>query len=1011
MTRGRSLRMRCCWIALAFLGLAMSFAAACADDPWAPFDVPWFDRLGISDGLPHSIVTSLAQDQRGLMWVGTMGGLVRYDGYRMQVFSGTSGTAADLPDTYVRALLPLADGGMLIGTSAGGLSRFDPIHASFHNYPIGPGGTDDRKIYAMARDGDTGVWIATERGLDHLDLRTDTLTAIATGTGTSRNFSVLQDREGNLWLGNNNGLLVRYAGSKTFVRPPRPQGNIASVLNDGIWALYEDREGRLWAGSTRTGAVYRDRDGQWHEVADFSGYPQDRERRPTVRDFLEVVPNKMWMATDGGGVMVYSPGAADIIALKHDAALPSSLPGDSIRALMQDRAGNLWAATDLGVAHTQPNARSAFALLPATQQDRSLADTNVHGIYVDSRKRIWLGLSAGRIDMIDLEKARIQHFLLSGNQAHRDVQAFVETPDGTLWVGAQGLARIALDTLTVQNSVVPALDEKPVLYLRSEGQQLLIATYEGVYRYNTQTRALTHFEQAANDPSSLASNTVRRIMRIDNKLGYLTARGLSIAANADQTKQFENLLVDPDDPTGLLNNLTGSAAVDPRGNLWMGTHGGLTTLAPSAQGQPDRFQSIGVAQGLSSGNVNGVESDDHGNLWVSLPNGIAKIDAATHAVHDLDSRDGLHIYNYIYVAAAQAPTGELLFGGLDGLTVVRPHWQPPVHDTAPLVVTYATLNGVALPVGQLPRADQTLKLKPDNRSLRLDFALLDYQAPSEVSYSYRMDGTDDEWIDVPRGSLPTAIYTNLPYGDYTLRLRARTLGLQPRVVETSFQVSAEPRWYETRAAIIGAGAMALIVLLGAIQLRTLYLRRQAVQLQQQIDIHTHDLMSANQRLDELASTDELTGVYRRRRFLEIAEGIRRMASDGGACIALLDLDHFKHVNDSYGHFAGDAVIRAACQSVLLQCRGHDVVGRYGGEELMVCLPDGTLEQGMAVAERIRQGLADSSIPYEEHFIKVTASIGVAVWREGETLSQWLTRADDALFEAKRAGRNRCVAAS
>ena len=92
-------------------------------DPWAPFLTPWFERVGTGDGLPHSVTTALAQDGRGLVWIGTMGGLARYDGFRMQVYDRAGG-AGELPDTYVRALLALPDGDLLVGTNGGGLAGF-----------------------------------------------------------------------------------------------------------------------------------------------------------------------------------------------------------------------------------------------------------------------------------------------------------------------------------------------------------------------------------------------------------------------------------------------------------------------------------------------------------------------------------------------------------------------------------------------------------------------------------------------------------------------------------------------------------------------------------------------------------------------------------------------------------------------------------------------------------------------------------------------------------------------
>ncbi len=1004
--------LRCCWLLL--LLASLSPYARAAEDPWSAFDMPWFDRVGVSDGLPHSLTTSLAQDQRGLVWIGTQSGLVRYDGYRMQVFTATGGPRADLPDAYVRALLALPDGGMLVATNSGGLSRFDPLRNAFHAYPVGKGGTSSRKLFALARDGNDGVWIAGEHGLDHLDLRTNQLVAVPTGPGTSpRSFSVLQDRAGNLWLGNNNGLFVRRRGTHAFERAPRPAGNgaIDAVLNDGVWALEEDRAGRLWVGSTQAGAAYRDADEHWHVVEGFSGFQRNRERRSTVRDFVEAGPDTIWLATDGNGVLAYTPSDGTLRAITHDTALPSSLPGDAVRALMRDRSGNLWAATDLGVARNNAGARKAFSLLPSTHDERALASSNVRTIFVDSHRRIWLGMNAGNIDVIDLDHGVIRHLHLGGDQTRRDVQAFTETRDGAIWVGTQGLARIDPSTLEVQDSVVPGLETSPVLHLLPDGERLLVATYDGIYRYDLRTRALGHFGNIPNDPRSLANDTVRLITRVGSQVWYVTGRGISIAANASQDRNFENLLNRPDDPSSLPNNLASSITTDPQGNLWIGTYGGLAMLEPHAAGEPYRFKNFDTGGGLTSDNINAALSDDLGNLWVSLPNGISMIDGNTHAVHNLGARDGLHIASYVYAAAARAPDGELLFGGLGGLTVLRPDWQPPEPSDAPLAVTQAAINGNPLPFGQLPRPGESLHLGAHNRSLRVDFALLDFQATGDTAYSYRLDGLDEDWVEIPRGSQPSAIYTNLPHGDYVLHLRARTQGMQPRVVESSLAVGVEPRWYETMAALVGFGVLLLALLYLVTQLRTLYLRRQAQQLQQQVDLRTQDLLIANQRLDELASTDPLTGALNRRRFFELAEQVRLDAHEGEACMALLDLDGFKAINDTHGHLVGDEVIRHVCQAIRQQCRGIDLIGRYGGEELVACLPNTGLTQGMVIAECIRGAIAGRPFEHDGVAIVVTISIGVAAYHEGESLSHWLSRADAALYEAKRNGRNRTAAAA
>ncbi|MEP7186185.1 MAG: diguanylate cyclase [Rhodanobacter sp.] len=978
-------------------------------DPWKPFDMPWFTQVGISQGLPHSITTAVAQDRSGLMWIGTMGGLVRYDGYRLQIFEAGEPGKPGLPDAYVRSLLALPDGSLLIGTNAGGLARFDPSDNRIHAYKIGAGGLSDSKVYSLSDNHAGGVWIATENGLNHLDLATDKLTQVDTGAGpAARNFSVMQDRAGNLWLGNNDGLFLRHAGSTSFVRQTSPD-KAGIVLADQIWALQEDSEGRIWAGSVQAGAAYRDTAGHWHGVPGFSGY-SDGLHHDTVRAFLQTDDGVTWIATDGGGLIEYQPGDAAIRQVKHDSAVPSSLPGDSVRGLLQDRSGNMWAATDLGVARTDPNARTAFSLLPSPLERHALADSNVNSIYVDSRQRIWLGLGAGHIDMIDLKAGDMHHLHLTGAQSQRNVRSITEAADGSLWVGSQGLAWIDPDSLAISDVALPAFDNKPVLTMAMDGNQIIIGTYDGLYRYDPATRALDHASHVASDPQSLASDTVQQIAHIGDQWWYGTTAGISVANGEPLPPKFENLRHRADDPGSLPQEYVGSITRDARSRIWVSTFGGLAELEQHAAGTPYRFRTIGLAQGLSSDKVNATLFDDHDQIWASLSNGIARIDADSLAVHNIGTRDGLHVASYVSVAAARAPGGELLFGGLGGLTVIRPDWTPPAMPPLHLAVTQVVVGGMTLPFGRLPHDGEAISLDQRNHTLRMDFALLDFQAPMETSYSYRMEGLDEEWNLIPKGGLPSAIYTNLPYGDYRLRLRAETHGMHPHRVENSIGIDVKPLWHETLISRLAAILLLVGLIALLVHLRTIYLRRQAAQLQQQINEHTRDLLAANQRLDELASTDGLTGVYNRRRFLELVRAEHERSHERSLCIALFDLDRFKLINDTHGHLAGDAVIRAAIDVIKQHCRQADLIGRYGGEEFVLCLPDTSLQHARETSQRICTALAETTVQYDGQLIPVTVSVGVATLQRGESIEQWLSRADKALYEAKRLGRNRCVAA-
>jgi|GEM_PF-444236 len=1006
----RGNRLRQGVIALLLLLVFLCATAHAADkDPWAPFDAPWFDQVTVADGLPYSITTAVAQDRDGLIWIGTMSGLVRYDGYRMQVFGTRTEDTPGLPDTYVRRLAALPDGGLLVGTNAGGLARFNPDDNTFKVYPAGDGSLVGSKIYDMADDHAGGYWIATEAGLDHINLDSGAISHVDIGTEAALPiFSIRQDRAGNLWLGSDNGLFVRQQGSDTFVREGSRNRIVGTILSNQIWALAEDRAGRIWVGSGQAGAAYRDEAGHWHGVPGFSGN-EGGMRWSTVRDFLETDTGRMWLATDGSGVIEYAIGDTTTRTMMHDQAMTSSLSGNSVRALLQDRSGNIWVATELGVARNAPHARTAFSLLPSPLEPRALSDTSVHAIHVDRRGRIWLGLGGGHVDMIELDNSRMHHLRLGGRQAQRDIYSLAEGPDGSIWVGTQGLARIDPDTLEVHSSVLSALHDKPVLNLKPDDQRLLIGTYEGLYRYTPDTGEFDRITHNAGDPTSLAGNTVRRITRVDGTWWFGTAQGLSIGGDNHGEGPFENLRHVPGDPTSLPDDYIRSIYPDRKGRVWISSLGELTVLE-RGKDRAWRLRPVEAIRSLPSDKAIAMMGDDQGRMWISLSNGIARIDDDNGTAISLGARDGLHVTSYVNAAVARAPGGELLFGGLGGLTVIRPDWQPPSIAPATLAITGATVNGESVPFGKLPPHDATIQLDRNHHNLQLDFALLDYQAPAETRYSYRMDGLDDDWTRIPHGSLPSAIYTNLPHGQYRLRLRAVTTGMNPRTVETELDIEVSPRWYETTISQLVAALLLTGFIILLVHLRTLYLRRKATELQRQIDAHTRSLRAANQRLDELASTDDLTGVYNRRRFFELTRNQLARVGTGDTCLALFDLDRFKQINDTYGHQAGDEVIRNATAAIRQSCRQRDLIGRYGGEEFVLCLADTSLAQAQEITERIRNALAQSPVLFEGHSITATVSIGVALHRPGESIEACLSRADKALYEAKNGGRNRCVIA-
>lgn len=173
---------------------------------------------------------------------------------------------------------------------------------------------------------------------------------------------------------------------------------------------------------------------------------------------------------------------------------------------------------------------------------------------------------------------------------------------------------------------------------------------------------------------------------------------------------------------------------------------------------------------------------------------------------------------------------------------------------------------------------------------------------------------------------------------------------------------------------------------------------------------TRDIVLLNSKLKEMANRDVLTGVYSRRYLMErVQQELSRVARDRhSAVLLMLDLDHFKQVNDTWGHQAGDTVLSELGRIMLDGSRIYDVVGRYGGEEFAILIPDAGEETGYQIAEKLRRRVeVEIEIPGNSG-VAVTISVGVAAYRDGYSKDDWFAAADAALYEAKREGRNRVV---
>ena len=963
---------------------------------------------------------AIAQDGTGFIWLATQGGLTRWDGYHFRRYTADPQTPGSLPDSFLLCLYVDEQGRLWVGTSAGGLARYDSDRDTFV-VTSSAAGLSDPAVAAIAGDGTGGLWLGTGAGLDHLDgsgvvRRAPTDPAHAYGLPDGGVTAVLIDPTGTLWVGTQHGLWHRPKGSQgAFSVVPLATSEDSSPA---ISRLFEDSAHRIWVGTRAHGAFVIEGSvaRAVHESGAQSALESDR-----VMTIAEATPGEIWIGTYGDGIVaVNMQSGGSTHRIRHHSDTPTSLNDDYVYALFRDRSGLMWVSNIAALSQHDPREKGVFTLFGGTGRPDGISGRKTVVVAPMADGHVWLGVNGG-IDIMDPVRGRVGQIIPDpthpGSSLPKGrVQAIVAGTNVVYIATQQGLYRSDRNGQHIVPMIVPgrtttssvrdlclvgdvlwiggdddglwALDvhqvEKPVVSLHVSGAELGDARVASIDR---------------GAGTSLWVGTRKGLARVDTVSGAV-----------------EHVPVDSADPTQLQGGFVASTLTDHHGRLWVASFGsGIQMLERREANGRWHFRRFGLREGLPHLGIDKLLEDRLGNIWASTDNGIAVIDGQSFAIHALQSPQGVGVSTFFTSAGAVSAAGELLFGGEGGLVVVQPdhvtHWD----YSPPVVINDARVGNLALPVGSFNRTlnPATLEVPPNSRRLRVQFSALDFSAPERNRYMYRLRGFDADWIPTEALSR-AATYTNIPPGNYTLQLRGSNRdGVWSSPLELSVHVL--PAWYETvwfrTLTVLGA----LLLVWSLVQARTAYLYRRQRELQAlvtertaELEQRSLELRESQRQLEQIAYADPLTGLANRRLFEdEIRKWIKWIAREGGCfTLLLIDLDGFKKVNDTLGHDAGDALLKVTAERLLKAVRETDQVARLGGDEFAIVLPQ-TCEflSVEIVCRRILKVLAEP-VEFKDSSMRVSASIGASKSPSQGTSADSLYKAADlALYEAKRSGRN------
>lgn len=788
-------------------------AAALAAPPPAP---PQFVALEVADGLPSNVAYKTVQDHDGFVWIGTQDGLARYDGVGFRVFRHDPGDPASLQSNDVSELLVDRSGRLWCGGESSGLNRLEPDGKSFRHWTHDPSdlatlGSND--VFSLAEDAAGSIWVGTYLGgLNRLEpdgrfLRIDHDAEDPASLRSSTVYSLYAGADNRLWIGTDEGLDVREADGRIVHvdLPPLTARPGPSV----VMTFLAEADGSVLVG-TYKGLFRVDKALRYQgEIA--AATPALR-----VSALARTDADGLWIGTLSG------LGRLDAKGLQFyggEQALPGSYPGLRTHDIRADSEGGIWFALfDGGVAHLPPHWRnfSAFRHIPGDKA--SLTRAGVKSIGLDGQRAAWIAAGNDGLDRIDVASGRIERWGERLKIGGVRLTSVLPDGDDRLWVGTQtGLTRYSLTTsakavipvdLTRRDALAPGYVDRLV---RAADGSLWVSSHGGsVARIGDEPpRVLRRYTTA----DKTLDNADISTLLLDSAGTPWLATAVGVQRFDAAQDRFVSVAGGPREPIHAI-------AFASDGSLWLHRLGALERYRVDG-GVMLVEQRIDASHGWPSFTAQGLTVSRDGDVWVTSPRGLWRVDPRSNEIRRFDARDGLPSQEFLASSLAVAADGTIYAGTLGGAVAFDPlalSFEVPPPSVRITALSVRRGGGAAQPIDE--RAP--IELRHDDLDLSIQARALSYANPATNRYRFRLDGFDQTWVDTARGE---RVYSKLPSGSYRLRVSAAGSDSIWSELGTPLTIEVAPPPWATPLAYAGYALAVLLALLAGLHAYRLRLRR------------------------------------------------------------------------------------------------------------------------------------------------------------------------------------------
>ncbi|WP_340114621.1 hybrid sensor histidine kinase/response regulator transcription factor [Maribellus mangrovi] len=763
----------------------------------------------VDNGLSHNEVTSIVQDYDGFIWIGTRGGLNRYDGYDFKIFNQVPGDSNSLVNPSIESLFVDSEGNIWIGTKSGGVSKYDADKEVFSNiisnYKNKSEVLPDSRVLSFYEDKYGRIWMGTwNHGLIIYDENKKTSIRYLSGTINS----IVETLNGDIWVGTGGGLYRFSSTKESVVQADQPnismvcheikydpKRNVLWIAESGLTRFdlhtyertryeienvnaYEsiclDNNGMVWLGTWGNGFYYFD---PAKEV--FQRYQIYPENRATLNKDYDAVLNifedkdhNLWLGTNGGGICVLTP-KLDFKTVGFNPERFKGLRNTRIMTVVDDRKKNLWLGT-IGSGLVWSPDRENFYPVPYPQGVNKSRFLIIKYLYEDKDGVIWVGTNLGLyvIRFRDNVPQMIRPKLDPDYENRRQIVSIIDAED-KLWLGSLMSGLYILDktndyklikSLNINDKESGNLNSDRISYLYEDNRgRIWVGTYNGLHFY---------------DPSDTTVILAEENFEID---GEFTG---NIITCIDQ---------------------------DIRGNLWIGTPNGLNKLSES---ENSRFtlKLYTEKDGLASNFIKGISGDSDGNIWISTSLGISRIEDQDQelAIRNYKETDGVGGKNFTEASVFRNQEGEIFFGGSNGLTYFNPGKIEALPTAHKPILTELRIHNEPVSIDQKYGSkvvmDQSIihedKIVVPYRfnNFEIRFSALDYRAQGGNLYKYKLEKYDNDWQYL--GTRRFVNFNSLRAGEYELLLMSANSHNVWNTEPTTLTIEILPPFWQTWYALL-----------------------------------------------------------------------------------------------------------------------------------------------------------------------------------------------------------------